>query len=139
VALITRDSKKMKLTLNLTPLIVSVLLACHVPTYGIAAQVDAPSPAPCPTFTPLHGLFPVLIWLGIFPRPVMASTITASDTSTSVVIHPNPSDQITCGKAVIKTINDVVFTTRTLPSGKPIDLLMDIQRPEAPGRKPLVI
>jgi len=117
-------------TLRLTSLVFSALLA---------AQVGARASVPCPTFTPLHGLFPVLIWLGIFPRPVMASTIAASDTSTSVVIHPDPNDQITCGKTAIKTIDDVVFTTRTLSNGKPLDLLMDIQIPAAPGRKPLVI
>ena len=120
----------MKPTLRLASLVVSALLA---------VQVDARAAVPCPTFTPMHGLFPVLIWLGIFPKPVMASTIAAADTSTSVVIHPDPNDQITCGKTDIKTIDDVVFTTRTLSNGKPIDLAMDIQMPAAPGRKPLVI
>jgi acetyl esterase/lipase len=129
----------MKPILKLTPLVIGALLACYVTTYCIGAQVDARSSVPCPTFTPLHGLLPVLIWLGVFPRPVMASTITAGDTSTSIVIHPDPDDQITCGKTVIKTLNDVVFTTRTLPNGKPLDLLMDLQMPAAPGRKPLVV
>jgi acetyl esterase/lipase len=129
----------MKHAFRLTRLVFGAVLACNVSTYSFAEQVDARSSVPCPTFTPLHGLFPLLIWLGIFPRPVLASTIAASDTSTSIVIHPDPNDQITCGKAVIKTINNVVFTTRMLPNGKTFDLLMDIQRPEAPGRKPLVI
>jgi acetyl esterase/lipase len=129
----------MRPTLRLTSLVFGAALACHVPAYGIATQVNARSSVPCPTFTPLHGLFPVLIWLGVFPRPVMASTIVAGDTSTSIVIHPDPNDQITCGKTVIKTIDDVVFTTRILPEGKPLDLLMDVQMPAAPGRKPLVI
>jgi acetyl esterase/lipase len=129
----------MKHAPGLTRLVFGALLACNVSTHSMAEQVDSRSSAPCPTFTPLHGLFPVLIWLGIFPKPVMASTIAAGDTSTSVVIHPDPNDQITCGKAAIKTINDVAFTTRTLSNGKTIDLLMDIQRPEAPGRKPLVV
>ncbi len=69
----------------------------------------------------------------------MASTITAVDTSSSIVIHPDPNDQITCGKTAIKTIDDVVFTTRTLANGKPLDLSMDVQMPAAPGRKPLVV
>ena len=112
------------------PLLLSALLA---------AQVHARASEPCPTFTPLHGLFPVLIWLGVFPRPVMASTIAAGDTSTSIVIDPDPNDQITCGKTVVKTIEDMVFATRTLPNGKPTDLLMDVQIPAAPGRKPLVV
>jgi acetyl esterase/lipase len=121
------------------PLVFSALLGCDVHTHSTAAQGNARASVPCPTFTPLHGLFPVLIWLGIFPRPVMASTIAAGDTSTSIVIHPDPNDQITCGKTVIKTVDDVVFTRRTLPNGKPIDLLMDIQMPGTPGRKPLVV
>ncbi|HEY2400461.1 MAG TPA: alpha/beta hydrolase [Steroidobacteraceae bacterium] len=82
---------------------------------------------------------PFLMWLGVLPSPVMASNITASDTSTSIVIRPDPTDQITCGKTPIKTFKDVVFTTRTLSSGKQIDLLMDVQVPDTPGKKPLVI
>lgn len=129
----------MKPPLSIMSLVFSALLGCHAHTHSTAGQVDAQSSVPCPTFTPLHGLFPVLIWLGVFPRPVMASTITASDPSTSIVIHPDPDDQITCGKTAIKTINDLAFTTRTLPNGKPIDLLMDVQMPVAPGKKPLVV
>jgi acetyl esterase/lipase len=79
------------------------------------------------------------MWLGIFPRPVMASTIAPADTSTSIVIHPDPEDQITCGKTGIETRSDVVFTTRTLANGKALDLLMDVQIPAAPGKKPLVV
>jgi acetyl esterase/lipase len=82
---------------------------------------------------------PFLMWLGVLPRPVLASNVTASDTSTSIVIRPDPTDQITCGKTPIKTFKDVVFTTRTLSSGKQIDLLMDVQVPDTPGTKPLVI
>jgi len=87
----------------------------------------------------MHGLLPVLIRIGVFPRPVMASTITAIDTSTSIVIHPDPDDQITCGKIGIKTIHDVVFTRRTLSNGKPLDLLMDVQMPVVAAKKPLVV
>ena len=129
----------MKTTLIIASLVFSALLGCDGHTHGTAAQVDAKSSAPCPIVTPLHGLLPVLIWLGVLPRPVMASTITAVDTSTSIVIHPDPNDQITCGKTAIKTIDDVIFTTRTLSNGKPLDLSMDIQMPVAPGRKPLVL
>ena len=129
----------MKSTLIVASLGFSALLGCNGNTHGNAAQVDARSSVPCPIVTPLHGLLPVLIRLGVFPRPVMASTITASDTSTSIVIHPDPNDQITCGKTAIKTIDDVVFTTRTLSSGKQLDLSMDVQMPVAPGRKPLVV
>jgi len=69
----------------------------------------------------------------------MASTIAASDTSTSIVIHPDPNDQITCGRTAIRTIADVTFSTRTLPNGKSMDLLMDIQVPDPPRKRPLVV
>lgn len=69
----------------------------------------------------------------------MASKVSTSDTSTSIVIRPDPTDQITCGRTPIKTFKDVAFTTRTLSSGKQIDLLMDVQVPDTPGKKPLVI
>jgi acetyl esterase/lipase len=129
--------KIVKHPLRMTPLIFGAVLFFNASTYSIAAQADSRSSVPCPTNTPFF--LPVLIWLGILPRPVMASTITASDSSTSTVIHPDPNDQITCGNTTVKTIDDVVFTTRMLPSGKSIDLLMDVQMPEGPGKKPLVV
>jgi acetyl esterase/lipase len=89
--------------------------------------------------TPLHGLLPFLIWIGILPRPVMASTVAASDTSTSIVIRPDPEDQITCGKAAVKTVDDVIFATRTLANGKSLDLSLDIQMPERRAKRPLVV
>jgi acetyl esterase/lipase len=128
----------MKATLILS-LVLSALLGCDDHTHSSAALTDARSSVPCPIVTPMYGLLPVLIRLGVFPRPVMASTITASDTSTSIVIHPDPDDQITCGKIGIKTISDVVFTTRTLSNGKPLDLLMDVQMPAVPAKSPLVV
>jgi len=128
----------MKATLILS-LVFSALLGCDVHTHSSAALTDARSSVPCPIVTPMHGLLPVLIRIGVFPRPVMASTITAIDTSTSIVIHPDPDDQITCGKIGIKTIHDVVFTRRTLSNGKPLDLLMDVQMPVVAAKKPLVV
>jgi acetyl esterase/lipase len=87
----------------------------------------------------MHGVLPLLIWMGILPRPTMATTITPSDTSTSVVIRPNPNDQITCGKTRLTSINDVVFAQPTAANGKTIDLSMDIQIPESSSKRPLVI
>lgn len=69
----------------------------------------------------------------------MASTIAASDTSTSIVIRPDPSDQIECGRTAVKTAEDVVFSTRTLANGKSMDLAMDIQMPEPRAKRPLVV
>jgi len=129
----------MKPALRMTLLVVCAFVAWNAPSRGIAAQNDAPSSMACPTFPPLFGLMPFLMWLGVLPSPVMASTIAASDTSSSIVIHPDPKDQITCGKTPLETFDDVAFTTRTLPGGKKIDLLMDVQVPKAPGKKPVVI
>jgi acetyl esterase/lipase len=117
----------------------SAFIASTCPAETVGAQAAADAAAACPTVTPLHGMLPFLIWIGILPRPVMASTIAASDTSTSIVIRPDPRDQITCGKTAVKSVEDVVFSTRTLANGKSMDLLMDIQMPEPRGRRPLVV
>jgi acetyl esterase/lipase len=69
----------------------------------------------------------------------MASTVAASDTSTSIVIRPDPNDQITCGRPAIKTAEDVVFSTPKLANGKTRELLMDIQMPEPSRKRPLVV
>ena len=93
----------------------------------------------CPYVKPMHGLLPILFWIGLLPKPVMASTIAASDTSTSVVIRPDPKDQITCGRTSLKAINDVVFARRRLTTGKWLELSMDLQMPDSPRKRPLVI
>jgi acetyl esterase/lipase len=69
----------------------------------------------------------------------MASTIASSDVSTSILINPDKADQITCGKTAIRTIDDVIFATRTLPNGKTMNLSLDIQMPETPAKWPLVV
>src|SRR5882757_971316 len=125
--------------LGTASLALSAFIGSAWPVASAGARSTADASAACPTVTPLHGLLPFLIWIGIFPRPVMASTVAASDTSTSLVIRPDPNDQITCGKTAIKTVENVVFSTRTLANGKSLDLLMDIQMPELPGKKPLVV
>jgi acetyl esterase/lipase len=129
----------MKPSLRMMLLVFGACAVANVPTSALAAPRETQTPVPCPTFTPLFGLMPLLMRLGVFPSPVMASNVIASDTSTSIVVHPDPTDQITCGKTPVETFKDVVFTTRTLSSGKRLDLLMDVQVPGTPGKKPLVI
>ena len=74
------------------------------------------------------------------PRIPLATSVAASDTSTSIVIRPDPADQITCRQGAVQTISDVVFATRALPDGKSMNLLMDVQIPMPRGkRRPLVI
>ena len=103
-------------------------------------QGAAPDPATeCPYIKPLHGLMPILFWIGLLPKPTMASTIAASDTSTSIIIRPDPKDQIACGRTKLRAFNDIVFARRALANGKSLDLSMDIQMPEAPKQRPVVI
>jgi acetyl esterase/lipase len=87
----------------------------------------------------MHGLMPILFWIGLLPKPTMASTIAASDTSTSSIIRPDPKDQIACGRTKLRAMNDVVFARRALANGKSLDLSMDIQMPDTPKERPVVI
>jgi len=107
---------------------------------GGFAQEAAPGPATeCPYIKPMHGLMPILFWIGLLPKPTMASTIAASDTSTSIIIRPDPKDQIACGRTKLRAFNDIVFARRALANGKSLDLSMDIQIPEASKQRPVVI
>src|ERR1700675_5004091 len=94
-------------TLGTASLALSALIGTSLPAAAAAAQGGAVSSASRTRVTHLRGLLPFLIWIGIFPRPVMASTVAASDTSTSIVIRPDPNDQITCGKTAIKRVENV--------------------------------
>lgn len=125
--------------LGTASLALSAFIGSVWPAASAGARAAADVSEACPTVTPMHGLMPFLFWIGILPKPVMASTIAASDTSTSIVIRPDPNDQIECGKTAVKTVEDVVFSTRTLANGKSMDLLLDIQMPEPRGKRPLVV
>src|ERR1700683_5002917 len=136
---VSAESQIVKHTSALISIVLSLLLTSLLAAPSFAVQAEEKPSVPCPTFTPLHGLLPILIWLGILPRPVMASTIAPGDSSTSIVIHPDPNDQITCGKTVVTAIDDVAFVRRSLPTGKSMDLLLDVLMPQSPGKKPLVV
>ena len=86
----------------------------------------------------MHGLMPLLFRIGVLPKPPVAASIAPSDTSTSIVIHPDRNDQIQCGKMPIKTITDVVYAAPKLSNGKSTSLKMDILIPE-PVRKRTVV
>ena len=95
----------------------------------------------CPT-TPVSALMPAGPGAGapaVPPQIIIAKTVKPSDVRTSVVIAPNPKDQIRCGKTALKTDPDIVFSTPVLGNGTAKPLSLDIQRPAAAGRKPLVI
>jgi acetyl esterase/lipase len=74
------------------------------------------------------------------PQIQLATSVALVDTSTSVVIRPDPKDQITWRKDAIQTVSDVVFTTRALHDGTSMNLHMDVQIPLSRGKRyPLVI
>jgi acetyl esterase/lipase len=93
----------------------------------------------CPQFTPMFGLMPLLFRIGALPKPPLAASITPSDASTSIVIHPDRSDQIRCGKTPIKTLKNIVYTSPTLPNGKSKPLKMDLLIPEPARKRTLVV
>ncbi|MBB5062659.1 alpha/beta hydrolase [Granulicella mallensis] len=68
----------------------------------------------------------------------LSPTVKPSDTSTSIVIHPDPSKQIVCGKVPLTTYDNVVYSTPNAAKGGR-SLRMDILVSKTPGRKPLVV
>jgi len=102
------------------------------PTNGVQASSS------CPHFTPMHGMMPLLFRVGILPKPPIAATVTPTDTSTSSIIRPDRNDQIQCGKAAIKSIEDIVYATPKLSNGKSASLKMDLLIPD-PARKRVVV
>ena len=74
------------------------------------------------------------------PQIQLATSVALVDTSTSVVIRPDPKDQITWRKDAIRTVSDVVFATRALHDGTSMNLHMDVQIPLSRSKRyPLVI
>jgi acetyl esterase/lipase len=107
---------------------------------GPSAQpADPRALANCPYVKPLHGLMPVLFTVGLLPRPPMATTTAPSDTSSSIIIRPDPSQQIKCVPNAVSTIDDVPFADPVLGSGKSKELQMDILIPQPRRERPLVI
>lgn len=104
-----------------------------------SGQPPAGGPNECPRFTPMHGLMPVLFRIGLLPKPPIAATVAPSDTGTSSVIHPESGDQIQCGRAPVKSIQNVVYATPQGPSGKSTSLKMDILIPESMHKRTVVV
>jgi acetyl esterase/lipase len=122
-----------------------LIMALTVVAVGAALIIGMRSGSPvpgvqaaCPRFTPMHGLMPLLFRIGILPKPPIAASVAPTDTSSSIVIQPDPNDQIQCGKTPIKSLENVVYAAPTLPNGKLTSLKMDILIPE-PMRKRTVV
>ena len=118
------------------PVWATIFMAC-------LAQIQSAHAAACPVSN-----LPVMPTLppsasggaGSAPPPItFASSVKPSDTSTSIVIHPDPSMQINCGKVPVSTHDNVIYDTVMEPDGAMRHLAMDILVPETPGKKPLVV
>ena len=124
----------------------ALIMALVIGAIGAAVFLGVRSGTPdsgargaCPQFVPMHGLMPLLFRIGVLPKPPLAASIAAADTSTSIVIRPDRSDQIQCGKTSIKTIKDIVYAAPHLSSGKSKPLTMDILIPEPVRKRTLVV
>ena len=93
----------------------------------------------CPYVKPMHGLLPVLFRIGLLPRPPLATSIAPGDATSSIVIRPDSTRQIFCGKTMVSSINDVAFAHPTLSNGKSRELQLDILVPQPPEKRPLVL
>jgi acetyl esterase/lipase len=121
-----------------------LITALAVVAVGAGVMIGVRSGAPrvqaaCPQFTPMHGLMPLLFRIGVLPKPPIAASIAPSDTSTSIVIRPDRSDQIQCGKTPLKSITNVVYATPRLKNGKSMSLRMDILIPESARKRTVVV
>jgi acetyl esterase/lipase len=124
-------------TILIVALVVGVIGAGVI--VGVRSRAPAPgSRAACPNFTPMYGLMPMLLRMGILPKPPIAASIAPSDTTTSIVIRPDRSDQIECGKTPIRTLKNIVYAAPKRADGKSTSLRMDIFIPE-PMRKRTVV
>jgi len=70
---------------------------------------------------------------------IISSTVKSSDLRTSILITPDPTDQIQCGRTELRTVHDVVFSKPIFSDGHTKLLKMDVLSPASPARRPLVI
>jgi acetyl esterase/lipase len=115
------------------------ILAALVAGHALAGVSGRAAPTDCPYVEQMHGLLPLLFSVGLLPRPTMAATIAPSDTSSSVVIRPDSTQQISCGANTVTMIHDVAFAHPTLSNGKAKELDMDILVPQPFKARPLVV
>jgi acetyl esterase/lipase len=87
----------------------------------------------------MYGLMPMLFRMGILPKPPIAASIAPSDTTTSIVIRPDRSDQIECGKTPIRTLKNIVYAAPKRADGKSTSLRMDIFIPEPMHKRTVVV
>ena len=118
--------------------------ACSGGSTGASPSAPAPSPsgastasAACPS-SPAPANPPGAAGAPAGATP-QVKLVVPVDTSTSTVLKPDPAQQIQCGKVQVDTKSDVAFAAPKLANGQTKQLLMDIQVPQTPGPKPLVV
>jgi acetyl esterase/lipase len=114
-------------------------LAALIADHALADVSGRVAPTDCPYVKQMHGLLPLLFSIGLLPRPTMAAAIAPSDTSSSVVIRPDSTQQISCGANAVTMIHDVAFAYPMLSNGKAKELDMDILVPQPFKARPLVV
>lgn len=75
------------------------------------------------------------------PRDVLAyaTSVAASDTSTSIVVDPTGEPQITLGARKLSERHDIVYATPQDADGNPVPLRMDLLVPDTDEPAPLVL
>jgi acetyl esterase/lipase len=124
-------------SLPLGALAVVVALAVAACSGGSPGASPPPAAAACPS-SPM----PVAPPGGAGPGPGAAprvKLVVPVDTSTSTVLKPDPARQIQCGQVQVETRANVAFAAPKLADGRTKQLLMDVQVPQTPGPKPLVV
>jgi hypothetical protein len=124
-----------------------VIVAVAVGAVGAGLFIGMRSGAPvtgvrassCPYFTPMHGLMPLLFRIGVLPKPPMAASVASSNASTSIVIQPDPNDQIQCAKTSIRAIENVEYAVPQLANGKTTSLKMDLLIPAQVRKRTVVV
>ena len=93
----------------------------------------------CPTEGPPAFVIRAMTMLPGAPRVTLASSVAPSDTSTSVVIAPDPKDQIHCGAQPLRKTRNIVFSTPRLTDGSQKPLKLDVLAPADGGAHPLIV
>lgn len=73
------------------------------------------------------------------PPFLIATTVGPTDTSTSIVVEVDVTNQVTNGAVDLDTRSDITFASHTLADGTVLDLKLDLVVPKTDGAKPLVV
>jgi len=132
---------KLIATLTVVALLGAGLAACSSgsDTASGGTPSNAAGSTPCPSSAPNGpgGAPPAGAPAGGAPNIPVAKTIAPGDTSTSIVVDGS-GPGIQCGKTSLTTTDDVLYDSPT-SGGREVPLKLDLQVPQTPGAKPLVV